>query len=1566
MGIGPFTTYAPPGVYTRSVIEPVVGQLLNGLRVPLLIGVGQESLTQSDYEMIRGSSSVADTPIFGEDPTGRWVTGGTATNPTLGPQDGNRFQLKVRNYPIVDGTGIGKTTYETNRVSVTVNGEPVVVAAVDGANGLITLLVPPSATDTISVNYFFHRGDTRVTDNVSAQITASTAILIAPKAETYTIVTGTNDTLELYVNDATTPVTVTLTSGTRSATDVANDVNIAAISGLTAAVDIDNQGLYHVQLIAAGNILIGSGNANGTLGFNPGDYTNRTRTFRVFNGPIVDGSGGGITTTDTSKVTVLVNGIQVIPASVDGANSTVTLPTAPARTATVTIQYYFNTWQDTFDYLPNSNIVTMGNVGIAPGRRDYLNGPDFTVVNEGDQSKIYWGSASQISAGLVTGTVPFDSVQVYGMLVDDRIFGVEATRYTDPVTNTVSTTKFTLSLTPTTGNGRDTPLGVSLYQTVTNGRIDLPTNRPDLVTAYVGTSFRDAYSRPAVTVLAVDSSTNTITLKDPVTADYKVYCTFWYSRLVDDTYTLKCVTPGPSGVGKFTVTSEINNNATLYNTRFGTKSSLPQIVQWPSGVETVPDALHYGGTPVGETVTIEFDSAILPATHACYATPGAEPYDVYTASRVFGGVRVDGAAALSVDLSTAFDAQLLGEPVSSPGAMTFLSTDRIVLQIDDVILAAVDVSAALSLANVATALNAAIDADAQTHADGSVTFLASAPNSLVSVVTYGTEAILKITGRNVKSATNGLSSNVKVLTPTTVGQTNAASAVGLQPNQAAYGQYSALNHPAELVGTADAPYVIQAGVDDFFSFNIDGTDYSLDLPTGSVVTLGSVVDYIQAAYAQSGPAADTATLLADAIALANDLRLKYGTIGVGHHADIGGPFHALTDAVNDVTAVVAIDEATLITLVNDIKAKFNAHIANGGGVWHTTANTINTILTADAADLQTAIVLATDIRRAYAAHIATAGTVHTIADVVNTSVLAISSLVARAGSGLDANKLVLMSRVNTVSSLISIGPDSTCLDVLGFTSGDSVGRWQPTANAIAGALNNNAGFNVVAAAWPITVSGLGSFVKMCSLTTGTTSTISFTTVANTAFIPETGLGIVVGSGGDSGEAATAGYYVTSSNPNGSNGTGIPGQTYTDAVTGLRFTILPASAGTYSTGGKFTLVVDSVWTADASIPSKSIPGLELSVFNTINVGIDSTALVQTFNKSGSEPAIGDVYYVSYQYQKTDLDTALFQDLKKIQQNFGPPTPEFPLALGARLALLNGAVLLGMKQVLKAPGSGQATVGDYTAAIDEQKKPIEGSVKPDIIVPLATDPNIFAYLNQHCIFMGAPRQQGERIGIVGTAAGTTPTGARTVSTSLQSEVMIVTYPDRYVISVQDDLGNIFDQLVDASYMAAALSGVLTNPASDVAVPLTRRQVLGFKKLGRILDPTEANLVAVSGVTVIEQLDNVMRVRHGLTTNMSSVITRTPSVILTIQLVQQTVRKVLDPLIGQKFTPQLLKSAETALLGMFQNLIQQQIVAKVAGIKASVDEEDPTIMRTECIYVPVFPLEYIVHTSQIRIRV
>jgi len=1556
MPIGPFTTYAPPGVYTRTLQEPVVGQLLGGLRIPVLIGVGQETLSQTDFELVRGSSSSADTPIFGEDPSGRWVVSGPANNPVLGVQDGNRATLKVRNYPIVDGEGVGRATYEVSKVSVFVNGEQTVVGQVDGPNGLITLLVPPSPTDVVSVNYYFRRKDTRIIDDVSDQVTDGSAVLIAPKAETYDVVSGTNDTLEVYVDDSSSSVSITLTAGTRSAADIANDVNGAAISGLTASVHVDNQGLQHVQLVALGNVLIGSGTANGVLGYNPGDYTNRTRAFRVFQGPIVDGSDGGITTTDTSKIVVLVNGLQVVPSSVDGSNRLVTLPQAPRDGAIVTIQYWFNTFQDTFDYLPNSNVVTVGNVGISPGRRDFLNGPDFIVVNEGDQSKIVWGTAYQVTSGETIGNVPFDSTQVTGLLVDNRIYAAEAERYADPTTNSLSLTKFVLPLKPTTGNGRDTPLGQTLYNSIANGRIDLPTNRPDLVTVHVGKNVRDALAKPAVQVLEADASTNIITLKDPVAGDLNVYATFWYNLIVDDVYTMSVVTPGSSGIGKFTVSSQLNNGAAVLQTRFGTKASLPQTVQWPSGVETVPDAIHYGGQPVSETVTVLFDSALLPATHASFTNGNSDPYDLYTASQIFGGVVVDGNPAVSVNLSTSFPAQLLGQPVAT--ALTFAATDNLVLEIDGVILTT-DLSAATDLTTAAAAINAVIDADTQVHDDGSGTFLSTAPNNLASVVTYGTEEVLKVSGRNVQTSTNGLQSNVKVRTPTTVGQTDCSATVGLEPNLESVGSWNALNQPAEVFPSLDGPYTITSGVDDTFLFSIDGADYAAALPTGTGVTVDAVVNYVNAGYAATAPAADQALALASAIALANDIQTQYNA----HIPSL--VFHGAADATNTSTSPVATDLPSLIVLVNELKGDFNAHIANTGGAYHAVVDTADTVTTPDATDLASAMRLAYDIKAAFSIHQASA-VYHLVADGVNLVTASNLELVAITGQGLYAGLFYLRSRTNTVSSMVGISVLGTANDVLGFTAGALATYDQPTAERLSAALNYDAGFNVLAAAWPVSVQGLGTYLRIDSLSAGSGSTLSFTSVASTAFITDTGLGIVPGTSGDTGEAAQAGYTVSSSNPNGSSGTGTPGQTYTDEQTGLRFTVLPASAGDYADGGSFTLIVDSNWTADASIPSRGIPGLETTVYNTNGMTVGTTALLSTYAPGGNEPAVGDTYFVSYQFGKTDLSTMLFRDLRKIQQNFGPPTPENPLSLAARLSLLNGAVLVGLKQVLRATNSSQASVSSFVDAIDEQRKPIEGSVKPDVITPLGTDPQIFAALNQHCIFMSSPRQEGERIGVVGVAAGTTPTGVQAVAQALASELMVVTYPDSYVISVQDDFGNLFDQLVDGSFMAAALAGTSCNPSIDVATPWTRRQVLGFKRLGRILDPTEANQVAVAGVSVIEQVDAGMRVRHGLTTRLDTVITRTPSVTLTIQYVQQAIRRVLDPFIGQKFTGSLIKAIENAMTGMFSTLIDNQIVSKVAGVAAEVDEDDPTILRTSAIYVPVFPLEYIVSTLQIRIRI
>jgi hypothetical protein len=219
-------------------------------------------------------------------------------------------------------------------------------------------------------------------------------------------------------------------------------------------------------------------------------------------------------------------------------------------------------------------------------------------------------------------------------------------------------------------------------------------------------------------------------------------------------------------------------------------------------------------------------------------------------------------------------------------------------------------------------------------------------------------------------------------------------------------------------------------------------------------------------------------------------------------------------------------------------------------------------------------------------------------------------------------------------------------------------------------------------------------------------------------------------------------------------------------------------------------------------------------------------------------------------------------------------------------------------------------------------------------------------------------------MGVAVGTTALGVQAIAQGLSSELMTVAYPDSFVVTVTDTNGNSVEQLIDGSFMGAAVSGSTCNPAIDVATPLTHRQIQGFTSLGTVLDPTVANQVAVAGVTIIEQVLSGLRIRQGLTTRLDTVITRTPSVTLTIQYVQQTMRNTLDPFIGNKLTNATLTDIKNKVVGMFGQLIDRQIVQSVSGISVATSPNDPTIVLVDAIYVPVFPLEYIVASLQIRV--
>ena len=572
----PGSIYAPPGVYTRTLFENPTQALLQGLRLPIYIGTGSEILTQNDLEVVRGSSSSVDQRIVQEDETGRAVASISTTGVvTLTAFDGILDRIQVRNYPIVSGDGSGTTATNTSSVSVTINGQPIVVLRLDGEKGVLKLSTPPALGDEVRCTYFFNRTDTRTTDDVSEQVTADAPQVFGQIGESYTITEDVNDIFIVTVDLDGTTITIQLPPSNPSlpwsASQLAAFINSgASATSLIASAYTTNFGETAILLTADKDITIGNGTSNSTLGFTSGQSSARNRVFYTYEGPIVDGSNGGITTTDPADVSVKVDGIAVTAVSVDGQNRAVTLPWAPEVGSVVSITYFFNTWQDTFDYLAHINVTDVFRAGATPDRSDYVEGADFVLKDD----KILWGTAVTVISGVhTTGTVFFDSTQITPTLVDAKQYLAGCTAVTDtsvspPVT---SKTQWTLPLVPTTGNGRNTPLGQSLFQTITNSRIDLPTNRPDLVIAYWGFGAQDAIERGPVTVTRVESSTSSIYLAEEVPVGAQVFATFYYNTITDQKYNLLVETPGASGVGTYSITNE--DGVSLLTPLFGAKSA---------------------------------------------------------------------------------------------------------------------------------------------------------------------------------------------------------------------------------------------------------------------------------------------------------------------------------------------------------------------------------------------------------------------------------------------------------------------------------------------------------------------------------------------------------------------------------------------------------------------------------------------------------------------------------------------------------------------------------------------------------------------------------------------------------------------------------------------------------------------------------------------------------------------------------------------------------------------------------------------------------------------------------
>lgn len=1592
--------YAPPGVYTQTNFESPLGGTINGLNVPILIGPGIETLSQSGIEMVRGSSSSVDQRIPLEDVTGRAATIAADGTISLSSFDGAIQALQVHHYPICIGDGTGN--YEdvsTSDVSVLINNEPIVVLSVDGENGIIEIASAPLATDEVLVTYYFNRTDTSAVDDVSAQVSSENAYIASAGLNSSTSLYSTsanlnNNILDLIVDGVT--LSVEFASGDYTPAQIATLISSEGSTSLTAQVETNNQGESIVVLYADQSIEIGGGSANVVFGFDEGASTSRNSTFFTAQSPIVDGSNAGLATTDPSKVVVTVDGEQVSVSEVDGGNGCVKLAIPPKAGATVLISYYWNSWQDTFDYLPNigvTNVLHAGISTVSSAANDYTQGVDFVLKDD----KILWGTCVIVEAGESTdGATEFGSSQISAGLIDNKIYMEEcsAVVITTGIVAKASKVTFQLSKVPTTGNGRNSPLGASLFQTVSNSRMDLPTNRPELVIAYWGFDVQDALDRGPVEVIRVDSASAQITLSEAIPPGSKVFATYYYNTLTDATYTVTNTLEGGSGVGTYQVT-DANGNA-KFIASFGEKGAgLSMDVLFPSGSMLLPDARFEGGTPVEEEVTVTFK--VKDATPAKYTFAGPGPYYFIEGQSDTLDLTVD-ATSFSTDLKEGGLALILGDEVVyddvSSNKVTFTSgiNDSVTLDIDGVIKVVDMGSNSYDVDDMASAINNAYEAESIEYIGaghfGNWESVLTKYDEIKLAYVYENGGVSTVTAATtIQPAQYTLSDLCTEITDRLAAEFSVQD-FGNEPNI----EFSPTSDGrikltfSKNAGHA-AGYLVCIG-------DNDGTDFwvlaGFDTDTtagGAQTKLNSgPVAFTYRAAGTSGNYSHDRLILRNRI-LPGGNTISHQSVSQGYIKVVNGT--GLSEMGLTKDTYVAANACACVHA-----ASLKGKVGWTGGQ-DADGEPLVTFYDGSDANYEAndTLILSIDGNPTTVTFTSSAsGTATKISDVANqinskiTTQWGFTNVVSMEGGCC----LRYTSNSYGVTSKVEI-KGGTALATLGLSIGDSASRsGVATASVTNTVMGVTSSLDKLLLQAAYTAGDLGEkglvgiykdeaanqYIFLQSQALGTSSNVSLgactALLRGTMFLGEDGEGAI-------GEAGKSGFTVTSTSPDGSGsantsflsgGTGQDGsvgQTYVDDVTGLSFTVLPLPGSLlYDTGANchFTFAVRDFGTCNANIAVHVIPGIALRVSSTNGVSASDTALITTYERGGSEPVNGQTYYVSYEYEKRDYTTRLFRKLSTIEANFGSIGVDSPTSLAAYLMMLNGANIIGIKQVVKESGSTDASASSYFDAIDELEGLLPGRIRPSVLVPLTPASfDLAKHLSRHCALQSDIRYRSERTAILGFGAGTTSDEATEMSVQIGDTRIRMVYPDMMNVTLEDFEGNVATSLVDGRYLAAMMAARQLSPNRDVASPWTGTKFVGTNGLARILDTVEQNKVASGGITVMEDRPPFIVVRHGLTTDMSSVLTKTPTVIQIADDVQQKARETLEAFVGVKFLPGILSQIEGRLSKMMGDMIQAQIIANYTGIKANVSDDDPTAAEVEAYYQPVFPLLYIILQFNLR---
>lgn len=456
----------------------------------------------------------------------------------------------------------------------------------------------------------------------------------------------------------------------------------------------------------------------------------------------------------------------------------------------------------------------------------------------------------------------------------------------------------------------------------------------------------------------------------------------------------------------------------------------------------------------------------------------------------------------------------------------------------------------------------------------------------------------------------------------------------------------------------------------------------------------------------------------------------------------------------------------------------------------------------------------------------------------------------------------------------------------------------------------------------------------------------------------------------------------------------PGRGYQQLTEAVAVSSVAEDIVTLAQEGIFTAAVVGPPAISAPVVTKTDGTVlvEGDDYNFTVVGSGATAVTKIARDVASVAiANGDTVIISYNYADSAYYTPLvYEEFDGIANVYGEPfsstdsTIQSPVSLAAKVAFENGAGRLMIVPTDPADGTYQEQlVAAYAKVVTDYRAGmivpllVHGYVSDDGGGDTTSDANDYTAVGSlitdvltHCNTAAA--DGFGRIAIVGVdlAYDQTTGGFDQIATDTASKRIVLVYPPK--VNLYNSTAN---QTIEVSgyYFAAALAGILSGQAVERG--LTRQIVKSFVSLPssvfQAMTKAFKDTLSASGVTVIET-DRLQRlsIRHGVTTDMTSLTTREISLVRIADTLYQTVQFGMDNsgLIGEPIDEEMPSRVKGALAGILEQAINDDVILSwdnLAVRQQSLPAGDPTVIECKFSYKPAVPLNYITVQFQIDLQ-